>query len=298
MSNSPSGLPFQIPEKLLWLGTRQAGRDWLNRLPDLFEAARSRFDLQSVGQPFAGGYVSLVMPAQRGGEDVVLKLQFVHREARHEADALRLWNGEGACRLLDHDPDLGALLLERCRPGHYLADAVNIDQLAVLADLLRKLLVPAQAPFTPLNEEAAGWIASIEQDWRDAGSPCEKRLVDAAVAAVGDLRSKETGSVLLHQDLHGHNVLSVGREAWLAIDPKPLAGDPAFALSPIVRSFEFGHTKEASLYRLDRLSEELGLDRERARLWTIAQTMAWAFDSGYSERHFQTCRWLLAGTLG
>nr|WP_319384839.1 aminoglycoside phosphotransferase family protein [uncultured Roseibium sp.] len=290
-----SGLPFQIPDKLLWLGKKQAGREWLNRLPVLFEAARTRFNLQSVGQPFTGGYVSLVLPARRGHEDVVLKLQFVHRETRHEADALRLWNGKGACRLLDQDPDLGALLLERCRPGRYLADATDTDQLSILADLLRKLLVPARAPFTPLNEEAAAWMSSIEKDWRDAEKPCEKRLVDAAVAAVNDFGSEETPSVILHQDLHGHNILSAEREPWLAIDPKPLAGDPAFALSPIVRSFEFGHTQEASLYRLDRLSEELELDRERARLWTIAQTMAWAFDSPHSERHFQTCRWLLSG---
>lgn len=298
MSASRPGLPFQIPEKLLWLGKTQAGSGWLNRLPVLFEAACTRFDLRSVGQPFTGGYVSLVLPARRGPENVVLKLQFVHRETLHEADALRLWNGDGACRLLDHDHDLGALLLERCRPGRYLAGAADTDQLSVLANLLRKLLVPAQAPFTSLNEEAAGWISSIEKDWRDAGSPCEKRLVDAAIAAVNDLQSEDTGSVLLHQDLHGHNILSAEREPWLAIDPKPLAGDPAFALSPIVRSYEFGHTKAASLYRLDRLPEELELDRERARLWTIAQTMAWAFDSPHSERHFQTCRWLMNGSPG
>ena len=29
------------------------------------------------------------------------------------------------------------------------------------------------------------------------------------------------------------------------------------------------------LYRLDRLTAELGLDRQRARLWALAQTVAW-----------------------
>lgn len=295
MSDSQPGLPFQIPEKLSWLANKPAGRDWLNRLPVLLETARARFGLETIGQPFTGGNVSLVLPARRGAENVVLKLQFVHRETRHEADALRLWNGQGACRILGHEPELGALLLERCRPGLYLADATDTDQLSILVNLLRKLMVPAKAPFTPLSEEAAGWISALERDWRSAGTPCEKRLVDAAVAAVNDLGSEETGSLLLHQDLHGHNILSAEREPWLVIDPKPLVGDPAFALSPIVRSFEFGHTREATLYRLERLSEELELDRERARLWTVAQTMAWAFDSPHSERHFQTCRWLMNG---
>ena len=269
MSGSSPGLPFQTPEKLLWRGQHRAGRTWLSRLPALFDSARTRFALESVGQPFTGGYVSLVLPAKRGPDDLVLKLQFAHRECRHEADALQLWNGSGACLLLDHDPDLGALLLERCRPGHYLADAPHTDRMSVLAELLRKLLVPAGAPFTALNDEAAGWISSLERDWRNAGKPCEKHLVDAAVAALTELRADKTPSVLLHQDLHGHNILSATRDPWLAIDPKPLAGDPAFALGPIVRSFEFGHTRDATLYRLDRLSEELELNRERARRWTI-----------------------------
>ena len=293
MTNIQPDFPFQIPEKLLWLRQKEAGKTWLDRLPGLFKAARIRFDLDEVGQPFSGGYVSFVLPAKRGPDSVILKLQFVHRESRFEADALKLWNGAGACRLLDHDPDIGAMLLEQCRPGRFLADAQEIDQLGVLAGLLRKLLVPGDGPFLSLNEEAADWIGSLEKDWCNVGKPCEKYLVDFAVSALKDLISTNAEQVLLHQDLHGHNVLSAEREPWLAIDPKPLVGDPAFALSPIVRSFEFGHTREAACYRLDRLSEELSLDRERARLWTIGQTMAWAFDSAYSERHFETTRWLM-----
>jgi streptomycin 6-kinase len=49
------------------------------------------------------------------------------------------------------------------------------------------------------------------------------------------------------------------------------------------------------LYRFDRLTSELGLDRERARGWTIAQTAAWTWDSDYSLRHVETARWLLEG---
>ncbi len=32
------------------------------------------------------------------------------------------------------------------------------------------------------------------------------------------------------------------------------------------------------LYRFDRLTAELGLDRERTRGWTIGQTVAWGMD--------------------
>jgi streptomycin 6-kinase len=47
------------------------------------------------------------------------------------------------------------------------------------------------------------------------------------------------------------------------------------------------------LYRLDRLTSELGLDRDRARGWTIGQTIAWCFDTSYRDRHVETVRWLL-----
>ncbi|MDN3721230.1 aminoglycoside phosphotransferase family protein [Roseibium salinum] len=243
--------------------------------------------------PFAGGCVSFVLPVTRPGADAVLKLQFLDRETRHEADALKAWNGNGAIRLLDHAPEIGALLLERCRPGRFLAEGPRADKLDILADLLRRLLIPADAPFARLQEEAGRWAQSMENNWRAAGKPCEKYLVEAAVSALGALSCDDPGGTLLHQDLHGHNILSAEREPWLAIDPKPLVGDPAFCLSPIVRSFEIGHSKSAALLRLDRLSEDLELDRERARFWTIGQTMAWSFSSPCPERHFDTARWLL-----
>lgn len=284
---------FSTPEALAWLSKSKDGKAWLDALPGHIDAARSRFGLEALGTPFSGGNVSYVVPAVKKGRDVVLKLQFIDRTSRHEAGALALWNGNGAIRLLDHAPEHGALLLERCRPGRFLADDPDADQLGVLGDLLRKLLVPAGNPFGSLKAEAAVWLEGLHRDWQDAGKPCEQRLVDAAAAALSDLSADETAQVLLNQDLHGHNVLSAERMPWLMIDPKPLVGDPAFCLSPIVRSFEFGHSRQAALYRLDRLSAELDLDRERARLWTIGQTMAWSFDSPSGTRHFETARWLL-----
>ena len=69
------------------------------------------------------------------------------------------------------------------------------------------------------------------------------------------------------------------REPWLVIDPKPLAGEREFSLALIIRGGELGHSQKDVIYRLDRLSAELGLDRGRVRGWAIAQTVAWSFDS-------------------
>jgi hypothetical protein len=40
------------------------------------------------------------------------------------------------------------------------------------------------------------------------------------------------------------------------------------------------------------LTSELGLARERARRWCVAQTIAWSFGSDYFDHHIQTARWL------
>ena len=223
------------------------------------------------------------------GGEAVLKIQKPHRESEHEADALELWDGEGAIRLLAHDPDQHALLLELCEPGTPLYAAGQDGALDVFVELLPRLWKPAGRPFRPLAAEAAWWADYLpKQDWSSA-----PELLDAALEALRELPGTQGEQVLLNQDLHADNVLAAGREPWLVIDPKPLVGEREFGRAPIVRSFEFGHSRDEVRRRLDRLSSELGLDRERARLWCMAQTIAWSVGSDYLPRHVETATWLL-----
>lgn len=266
---------------------------WHERIPDLVAECVEEWGLQ-LGEPYdpgAAGYaVRAELPDGRPG---VLKLIYPHRESEHEADALALWGGDGAVRLLARDDERSALLLERCEPGTPLAAAGADVALDVLIGLLPRLWVEADDPFHTLADEAAWWIGYLPEQWERSGRAVERRLVDAAVDALSFLSQSQGEQVLLHQDLHGENVLAAGREPWLVVDPKPLLGEREFAVAPIVRSFELGHSKPHALYRLDRLTSELALDRDRARAWTIGQTMAWAFDSQYIPSHLETVRWLL-----
>ncbi len=59
-----------------------------------------------------------------------------------------------------------------------------------------------------------------------------------------------------------------------------------------MRAPELGHDRRAVLGRLDRLCAELGLDRERARGWTVAQTLAWG-TGDRAEARADVARWLL-----
>jgi streptomycin 6-kinase len=227
------------------------------------------------------------------GQDVVLKVQEPHRESEHEAEALRLWDGDGAVRLLDEEPEEYALLLERCLPGTPLSAAGAETALDVFVELLPRLWKPAGQPFRSLAAEAAWWADSLEASWERFGRPFERRLLDAALEALQELPRTQGPAVLLHQDLHGDNVLAARRERWLAIDPKPLAGEREFGIAPIVRSRELGHSRAEVLGRFDRLVSELSLDRDRARGWTIGQTIAWAFDGDVRRTHADVARWLL-----
>jgi len=227
------------------------------------------------------------------GEQAVLKIQQPHRESEHEAAALEVWDGDGAIRLLDFEPEEHALLLERCVPGTALSEVGAAAALDVFVELLPRLWKPAGAPFGTLAAEAVWWSDSLAETWERFGRPFERRLLDAALEALIELPRTQGEQVLLHQDLHGDNVLAAQREPWLAIDPKPLVGEREFGVAPIVRSRELGHSRRDVLHRFDRLTAELDLDRERALEWTVAQTVAWSGGSDFVATHVETVEWLL-----
>jgi streptomycin 6-kinase len=186
------------------------------------------------------------------------------------------------------------MLLERCEPGTPLCAAGSEVALDVIGALLPRLSKPAGEPFHLLADEAAWWASYLPGQWEESRRPFERRLLDAAVAALRELPPTQGDHVLLNQDLHADNVLAAQRERWLLIDPKPLVGEREFALAPVVRGAELGHSRRDVLHRLDRLTSDLSLDRERARGWTIGQTLAWAYEGGrWSDEHLDVVRWLL-----
>ena len=273
---------------LAWLESRSDGREWLGRLPELMAECEEAWDVSSRGEPFAYAFASLAYPVISGGRPAVLKVQFPDRESEHEADALELLDGDGAVRLLARDDERRALLLERCVPGRALHG--QEDAFDVILGLLPRHWKPASGRIHTLADEAAWWASSLEDEWNELGRPCERRLLDAALDAMRELPPTQGEQVLVNQDLHPDNVLAAGREPWLVIDPKPLIGEREFSAAPVVRAPELGHGRPEVLERFDRVTGELGLDRERARGWTIAQSVAWGLEH---EPHLEVARWLL-----
>ena len=281
---------------LAWLEDRPDGRAWLASVPRIVGECADRWRL-TIGEPFAYASSSLVLRVTRDdGNPAALKIAWPHREATHEAEALRAWDGDGAVRLLEHDAGSSAMLLEGAVPGTPLKALAEDDALDAMRDLYPRLWKPAGAPFTTLADEAAWWREYLPRVWELAPEPFERRLLDAAVEILDELPKTQGPQVLLHQDLHADNVLRAERQPWLAIDPKPLLGEREFGIAAIVRGDELGRGEERVRHRLDRLTSDLGLDRERARLWAVAQTLAWGVDEDANEvfwRQVEVARWLL-----
>jgi streptomycin 6-kinase len=78
--------------------------------------------------------------------------------------------------------------------------------------------------------------------------------------------------VLLHTDLHAGNVLAAEREAWLAIDPKPYVGDPAYDVTQHIFNGVFLEGASVDVLAA-RMAHLLDLDLNRILLWLFARSV-------------------------
>lgn len=98
----------------------------------------------------------------------------------------------------------------------------------------------------------------------------DPRLARAGVDLFRELPATATDQVLLCTDLHAGNVLAAAREPWLAIDPKPYVGDPAYdVLRHMLNCDERLAADPHGLAR--RMAGLLGLDPARVLLWLFAR---------------------------
>jgi streptomycin 6-kinase len=293
-----------VPPGLEWWREEPDGSIWLEHLPDIVGECAARWSLR-LGEPFHNARISYVAQVElHDGTPAVLKINFPEPEGEREPDALGHWDGEGALRLLGRYDERRALLVERCEPGTRLWETRDGDEVTrIVAGLLRRLWSPPgeDHPFRLLSDAAADWADELPVGWERLGRPYEESLLDEAVAFLREAGPAQGDQVVLHQDLHGGNVLQARREPWLAIDPKPLVGEREFDTASFLRDrrWELRNTPLASTTvrrRLDLLAAELDLDRDRMRGWGIAHALAWGM-SGKPEqdRDMVNCaRWLAA----
>ncbi|MFF0160165.1 aminoglycoside phosphotransferase family protein [Streptomyces sp. NPDC005263] len=275
---------IDIPEDLAASQAKyngEAGRAFIARLPELAADFLNRWELRLDGRPMHG-VSALVLPVVRAdGTEAVLKLQLLDEESVGEPVALRVWNGDGAVRLLDHDATTGTMLLERLDPARMLSRLPDSRAAAlVIARLLAHLTAtPAPPGLRRLADIAQAMLDETPRALTHVPDPQARRLLADCAAAVREVIA-DPGDRLLHWDLHYDNVLAADRAPWLAIDPKPLAGDPGFDLLP---ALDNRYDPAETCWRFDAMTEVLALDRARARAWSLGrvlQNCLWEIEDG------------------
>lgn len=248
------------------------GDAWLAGLPALVAEHLERWDLTPDGAVRHGDN-ALVVPVRRAdGERAVLKLTWPHPAARHEHLALRTWDGRGAVRLLAANPAADALLLERL--GEPLRQRSVLEACEVVGGLIAALDRSAPPQIERLSDDDAGGEALRQ------GSPLvPRRLTEQAAATRAALLADELPARLVHEDLHDENVLAAvepGRGDWLAIDPVPVAAEPAYAVAPMVWNRPDELTRAHNLrtharLRADVVADAAGLPDDRVHGWTLVR---------------------------
>jgi streptomycin 6-kinase len=205
-------------------------------------------------EPFALSHVSYVAPAG----DAVLKVAWDgDTESLHEGDALELWDGEGAVRLLRRSGR--ALLEERAMPGDDLSSVPDDEANAIAVDVASRLWREAGSPFRPVAPEVPRWLDDAEREGSE--------LVPLARELLAEL---DPGAKwLVHGDFHHHNLLRRG-DRFVAIDPKPYLADreydvPSFLWNPMDNRMERREQTERRIAAF----VSAGLDDSRIRAWTV-----------------------------
>ncbi|MBG6223987.1 streptomycin 6-kinase [Arthrobacter sp. CAN_A2] len=263
-------------------------RTWHDLLADRLEAWDLDLDLRP-GQPAWAGRCAVVVPVLRRGSaapEAVLKLGIPHDEALPEPDALMLWDGTGAVRLLASSRTDSALLLQRLDGDHSLRDVPLDETPAAWGPVLRQLCIPAGdsapwAAFPHLASEAEQWTDTLPAHWDDLGEPFPRWLMEAALEVCqsrGVLGRRSERDVLVHADLHYDNLLPASPDRlgdFLAIDPKPVLGDAEYAVAPMLwnRLGELDPADPAGHVQAHcrALAAAAGLDAEVARDWTVVR---------------------------
>ena len=262
------------------------GEAFLHDLPALLEkyAARWQLTLLPAFPNLSYNYVAPVL--RRDGSEAVLKIGVPHRESCSEHAALAFYAGAGCVRLLEANPDRAALLLARLRPGALLRPLAFEDDAqatAIVAEVMAALWRPAPAVHTMLTiaDWAAG-LADLRPAYGGGVGPFPPHLVDIAERLFPELLASSAPPVVLHGDLHHENILSAQDGRWLAIDPKGVVGEREFEIYALLRNplgWPLAQPDPARVLRrrIDQVADRLGLDRERMRLWSVAQCVlsAW-----------------------
>jgi streptomycin 6-kinase len=269
---------ISIPEVLRNHAAAAGAGRWLDELPDLVADLERRWKI-TAGHAFPGATEAYVLEVTtRAGQPAVLKilLPLAGERARHEITALRLADGRGCAALLDDDPDVGALLVERLGPSLFELGLPVDRRHTILCDTVARLWRPAPDCGLPSGADRARRRAAfVAETWEDLDRPCTERAIDHALACArrrADAHDDER-AVLVHGDVHQLNALRAGSEFKL-VDPDGLLAEPECDLGTVMRGDPVDLLHGDPHDRARRLSARSGLDVAAIWEWGVIERVA------------------------
>ena len=205
------------------------------------------------------------------------------------AEAMRLWEGNGAAKLLGlHNK---AMLLEFL-PGPCLGEIVRAGHHDEAAQIIATLAAELRRPLT--NEIKSIGFGALQDNFDAALTKADfstfpspyRSIFSRARTLWHYLLDSTQEYCLLHGDLNLDNIIQSER-GWLAIDPKGLIGDPCYEFAITFRTPfntpEITVSSERIISLAEVYASHTGLDKTRIMQFGfahVAMSLAWHLSRG------------------
>ncbi|MFL6374707.1 MAG: aminoglycoside phosphotransferase family protein [Pyrinomonadaceae bacterium] len=265
----------------------EAGARWLEKLPSVVEEIEEQWAI-SVNEPYVNGEYNFVARAEtHGAVQCVVKVVPPRSDRDHfsEAKYLSVSDGNGAVRLLAHDRERMAMLIERANPGETLTQTFQGRE----RDAVRPAIDLLRATSRKIPEDRTDII--LLDDWFEGLRRFERTAFPSSYATkaleIYDRRNKETELIgYLHGDFHPDNIVSADRADFLLIDPKGIIGHIGYEIAVFLNNFHWWQDEEPDIRErlasaIDQFSHAFGLTETELREWAFAQMVLgawWMFD--------------------
>jgi len=226
----------------------EVGQAWLDALPDLVAELESRWSVK-VEKSLGGGTAAYVARARTAnGASVIMKLCVPDPDFGDEIGTLDRADGRGYVRLLAHDADRHAMLLEELGPSMSRSGMSPDAQIATLCELLTQAWEVPRADsgkFAIAQDKATALARFVSRVWSELDAPCSELVRDRALlyAERRAAAFNPERCVVAHGDAAAMNALRVlaprrGAETgFVFVDPDGFIGDPAYDLGVVLRDW-------------------------------------------------------------
>lgn len=237
--------PIQLRDKVLRniAAQGEAGASWLEALPRLLSRLEVEWSI-NVSRPFPHATEAFVSEAVTAdGRPVALKVPIAGlAKGDREQSLLQTAGGRGYVRLLRHDADSGAMLLERLGPQLATLGLPIEEQIRIICRTLKQawMPLPSGVSFPTGADKASEMLSYICTLWPRLGRPCSEKVFEVALRFAKAKRDAfdPADSVLAHGDAHAWNTLLDCKTGECKfVDPDGLFIERAYDLSISMREW-------------------------------------------------------------